>query len=91
MEQFIPLVTRKFSVKIPINDIVYIRRTERKLKIVIIDGEYEFYEKLEAIEPMLDQRFFHCLKYLIVNLEKVDKMEDNKIFFNNGEIFYLGR
>ena len=90
-KQFIPLITRKFSLKVWVDDIVYIQKKDRKLKVATDRVCYEYYEKLQNIEPYLDQRFYYCLKSLVVNLDKIDKMTDQTIFFQNGETFFLGR
>ena len=90
-KRFIPLVTRKFSLKVWIADIIYIQKKDRKIKIMTDQECYEYYEKLQNIEQYLDKRFYHCLKTLVVNLDKIDKMTDQTIFFQNGETFFLGR
>ena len=49
------------------------------------------YEKLENIKPLLDGRFYPCLKGCYINLEKVTSMSEQSIRFENGEVFNLGR
>ena len=85
MKRFIPLVTRKFSLKVPVDAIIYIQRKDRKLRIVTDTEYYEYYEKLTNIEQYLDKRFYYCLKTFIINLDKVDMMKEQTISFQNGE------
>jgi len=91
MNGYIPFVTRKVSLKIPINDVIYVLRQDRKIKIVTDYGSYEYYEKLKNVEHHLDERFFHCLKGLIINFDKVEKMEDQTIFLKNGECWMINK
>ena len=91
MDGYIPFVTRKVSLKIPLKDVIYILRKDRKIKIATEQGSYECYEKLQNIEPQLDQRFYHCLKGQIVNFDKVERMEDQTIFLKNGECWIISK
>lgn len=91
MEQFIALVTRQRNVKVCTDDIVYIQRENRKIKIKTERGSYEFYEKMENVRSVLDERFFACLESLIINLEKVQRMEEQNIYFSSGDTLRLAR
>ena len=66
-------------------------KKSRKVRIVTDQDEYEFYESFEQVCEGLDKRFYPCLKTCYINLEKVNKMENQTIFYANGECFYLGR
>jgi len=91
VEDYIVVLTPAVTARIRIRDIVYIERDKRKLHIVTDFEEYSYYEKIENIEPLLDGRFFSCLKGCFINLEKVVSMRDRKITFENGRVLYLGR
>ena len=52
---------------------------------------YVCYERIENIEKQLDDKFYHTLKKLVVNLEKVSVMIDQKVIFQNGSILYVGQ
>ena len=91
MEKYILVLTSNIAAKVKVKDIVYIERDKRKLRLVTDLEEYEYYEKIENIETLLDGRFFPCLKGCYINLEKVVSMRDQKITFEGGQILYLGR
>ena len=50
-----------------------------------------FYERLDNLEKLLDDRFYRSLKKLSVNVEKIIIAEDQKITFVNGKTIHLGR
>ena len=90
-EEYILVLTQTVAARIKIDDIVFIERDKRKIRIVTDLEEYEYYEKLENIEPLLDRRFFPCLKGCYINLEKVASMRERRITFEGGQVVYLGR
>ncbi|MEG2528539.1 MAG: LytTR family transcriptional regulator DNA-binding domain-containing protein [Anaerovoracaceae bacterium] len=91
MKRYIPVVTRSYSEKINIEDIFFIMQRSRKLVISTDNGVYEYNEKIDNVKDALDKRFCSCLKYFIINFDKVHSMSEQTIFFENGEHFYLGR
>lgn len=91
MKQYIPCVSRQYNVKIDVDDILAIQQKERKLRIVTETQCYEYYERIDNIKPFLDQRFCPCLKTLYINLEKVQRMEEQTVYFYNGLQLPLAR
>lgn len=77
--------------KVTFDDILYVERESRKLKIVTENGEYIFYERLENIVCAFDERFYPCLKGCYINLEKVACMDGQQVIFDNGSTYFLGR
>ncbi len=90
-EEYLLILTASVTARIRIKDIVYIERDKRKIHVVTDLEEYEYYEKMENIKPLLDTRFFPCLKGLYINLEKVASMREQKITFEGGQVLFLGR
>ena len=76
MSRYIPVITKEYSRKISVDDIIYLEQRQRKLAIVTDDETYVCY---------------HTLKKLVVNLEKVSVMRDQKVIFQNGSILMLAR
>lgn len=77
--------------KVTLDEIVYLARDGRKLRLMTDMGEIEFYEKLENVLHVLDERFYPCLKGCYVNLEKISCMDEQQMFFENGASYALGR
>ena len=59
--------------------------------IVTENDVFERYGRIEELEPYLDERFYHCLKTVIINFQQVSMMRDQTIFFRNSEKIFLGR
>ena len=90
-EQYIPIITGGETARIRISDVVLIERRKRKLFIVTGDRQYDYYQKIENVEVLLDNRFFPCLKGCYVNLEHISCMSEQSIYFDNGYVYSLGR
>ena len=90
-EKYILVMTRSMAVRIRLEDIVYVERDKRKVHIVTAEDSYTYYERMENIEPLLDSRFYPCLKSCYINLDKVVSMREQKITFEGGQMVYLGR
>lgn len=88
---YIPLITKHCIRKVYLTDIVYIMKKQRKILIATTKEQFEFYERFETVSENLDNRFFRCLQHLIINLENVERMENQNIYFCNGETIGLGR
>ncbi len=85
------VINGKESTCIPLDEIILIERNRRKIQILSRARTYEYYEKLENITPLLDERFFPCLKSCYINFDKVLSMKNQQIFFICGYTYYLGR
>ncbi|MBR3786044.1 MAG: LytTR family transcriptional regulator DNA-binding domain-containing protein [Firmicutes bacterium] len=90
-QEYLLVLTTSLAARIRIKDVIYIERDKRKIRIITDLEEYEYYERLENLEPMLDRRFFACLKGCYINLEKVVSMRNQKITFQGGQVLYLGK
>lgn len=88
---YIMIMSGSESARVRVSDVVLIERNRRKLRIITDYRIYDFYGKMEAIEPMLDERFFPCLKGCYINFERVVRMTEQSIFFDNGMVYSLGR
>ncbi len=89
--KYIPVITRGYSRKIPLEDVIYIEQVNRKLVVATEVGTFASYERLENFEALLDWRFYHALKKLIVNIEKITIAQNQVITFVNGDERVLGR
>ena len=85
------VINGKESACIPLDDIIFIERDRRKIRIFSVRKTVEFYERLENITPNLDERFFPCLKSCYINFDKVLSMKNQEIHFVCGYTYYLGR
>ena len=88
---YITVSSGKRITKVNVDDIFFVERNLRKLRIVTAKEEIEFYQRLDEITPFLDQRFYPCLKGCYINFEQVKSMEEQRIIFEEDKCFYLGR
>lgn len=89
--KYVPVISRKETAKVSVSDIIMIERDKRKLHIVTDQKEYQIYERIENVAPLLDEGFYSCLKGFYINLSRVKSMADQQIIFDNGMIYSLGR
>ncbi len=91
MATYIPVVTRGYSRKVNLDEVLYFEQRQRKLAIVTAEDTYICYERIENLEKILDERFYHTLKKLVVNLDKIMIAEDQKVTFVDGTVLHMGR
>lgn len=91
MMRCIPFKTQKETFIIPIDEILYITQNKRCLVIKTTQREFVEYEKIENVLEYLDDSFFQCLKYTVLNMNQVRGFVDRKVIFANGDTFELGR
>lgn len=89
----IPIISRKISAKISLEDILTLKNDARKLNITTEDAQYHMCHGLKNIEDMLDERFVACKKGFYVNLDKIMNMQKDGHMVNltGGSSFGLGR
>ncbi len=90
-DKYLPFVNREQCSKIPLSEILRIEQSSRIVIIVTEGATLRKYGKLQDIEEYLDERFYHCLKKMIINFQQVSSMKDQTIYFKNGDKIYLGR
>lgn len=90
-ERYLVVSNEKIVAQVKIKDILWIERNLRKIRIVTTQETYEYYERIENVQPLLDQRFYPCLRGCYINFDQVKSMQEQKIIFDERNIFYLGR
>lgn len=76
---------------LPLDDIMYMEKDLRKIRVYSNDETIEFYGKFPDIIPFLDTRFMFCHRSYVINMDKIVIMSYNRIFLENNEHIYLGR
>lgn len=93
MEKFLPMINRNECCKIRLEDILYIEKSGRLVKIVTKDEAHYDYGRIADYERYFadEESFFACMKGLVINFEHVVSMKDGAICFSNGRQYDLGR
>ena len=90
-EEYIPVITRKETTRVNVCEILYIETELRIVNIHTNSRTYRFYGKLDDVQKYLNGNFYRCHKSCIINLEKIDRMEDGIFYFSGGETFRIGQ
>ena len=93
MERFLPIINRENCCKVWLKDVICIVTDGRRVKIATAEEDFFLYGKVSDFNRYLvgDKRFYQCTKGFILNLDKVDSMKDQIIYFENGMQYMLGR
>lgn len=91
MKNYLPVITKQYSLKIKTENIVYIQQQQRRLAIVTDDETFMCYENMDNIMSCLDQEFYRVMKKLTVNLSKIKAAQEQCLIFEGGQKLYLGK
>ena len=83
--------TRYFVCKIQAKDVFVIEKIGRKLKIVLEGDTYEYYERIENVEPALPEYFCKSNKGCFINFHRVKFVANQMVEMDNGYKVVLGR
>ncbi len=89
--KYLAIVSRDLSQKVLLSSILFADQQLRAIRIVTDRGMVTIRGKLGVLETLLPETFIHCHSYLIVNLERVEKMTDEMIFFDEGTQLKTGK
>ena len=88
----ISIITAKQCARISIDEIEMIEQEARVLHVITADVDYCIYEKIDTLAPYLDGRgFYRPLNCLIINFDRVKKMENSYVYFESGQCTTMGR
>lgn len=77
---------------IKIDDIEYVERRGRRTYIQMEEKRYATTEKIQVIASQFGERaFFRAMDSLIVNFDRVERMEADGIYFTSGHAFSMGK
>ena len=76
---------------IPVDGIVFMEKSMRKIRVHTKDGIVEFYGKFSDIAEYLDERFMCCHRSYIINMDEIVLMNCRKIFVSSNDCIDLGR
>lgn len=69
------------------DDILYFESLARKIKVVSLTGEYEYYHTISGLEKELDpHRFILCHRSYIINLKNIKSIKSKTVLLKNGEL-----
>ena len=91
MKKYLPVITKQYSRKVEIKDIIYIEQHQRRLVIVTDDETFVYYESMDDIMHYLDKEFYRVMKKLTVNMDRIVLIKEQCLLFDSGQCLYLGK
>lgn len=76
---------------IPFRDILYCEAIDHKIYIHTLNEKVHYYSKLDALQTLLDERFFRCHRSYLVNLNFVSGKEGDIVIMTNGDKILVSR
>lgn len=89
-KNYLPIFTRREDSKVFTNDIFYIEKDLRKINVYTAERVYSFYGKMESILHLLGDNFYQCHKSCVINLDKVERMEEGIFYMERGVNLRIG-
>ncbi len=78
--KYLNITNRNNVTKIPLDTIFYIESSYRKIIVHTRNQEYEYYEKLDTLERMLEpEGFMRCHQSYIVSIDKISRCGSNML------------
>ncbi len=76
----------------PLKKILYFEAQKRRIKMVTIDGEIEFYKNMhEVVQQVQKYRFFPIHKSFVVNYDHIVKLNSKEVEMSNQAIIPISR
>lgn len=83
--------TKRGIYNLPLDMLIYMEKDKRRIIAHTYQGNIEFYGKFSELESVLDDRFMHCHRSYIINMDEIVVMTGGGIYLSNNESIYFGR
>ena len=88
---YIPVRTKKETVRVYLDEIIYIEKRKRKTVLVTENGQIVFYCSMAYIKNYTDERFMDCHRSYLFNMDKIRRMADQTVYMDMDFCVFLGR
>ena len=88
---FLEIVCAKEKVLINVNEILYIERDARKVRLITNVAEYTTYDSLTSLLNRLPDNFIRCHTGYIVNMDYVVSIHSNYLVMKDDRKISIGR
>lgn len=85
-EKLYTLKNTEGTYRFRIRDILYFYSDRRKVVLVTKEGEYPFYEKLDAVEEQMEEQFVRIHQRYLVNPEQVSHIGGSTVRIDESEL-----
>lgn len=90
-QEWIAHIGKERTLKIPTCEVLYIEQTGKQLDIHKSDRIVYVPGRLAEASNQLEEPFYQCHSYLMINIARVVAMTKGTIIFDNGREKYVGR
>lgn len=87
----LPIKINGKYLQIVVSDILYAENDGRKVVLHTKNGEFSYYEKMEALERKLGNHFFRSHRGYLVHLQEVAGYDRTSITLKNGDTVFLAK
>lgn len=77
--------------RVPVEDILYVENSGRKVILHTRTEKIEYYERMNHLEGLLGEDFFRCHRGYLVALAAVSGYDNTSITLDNGDKVYLSK
>ena len=75
----------------PVEDIVYMEKDHRKIRLHTCGQEVEFYGNFSEFDSYFDERFMRCHRSYVINMDFIVWMSGCEIYLRTNEGIHMGR
>jgi len=91
LKKKIAICVRRRIYMLPPEQIIYMEKDMRKIRVYMGMRTVEFYGQFKDIIPELDRRFMCCHRSYLINMDKIVSMVSGRILLENDYSIILGR
>ncbi len=91
VRKYVPVETKQETGRIYLDEIIYIEKNLRKTILITDTRRVAIYCGMDKIKQYMDQRFLDCHRSYLFNMDKIQRMEGQTIYLEQGYSVTLGR
>ncbi len=91
VRKYLPVKTRYETSKVYLEEIIYIEKDRRRAKLITVNGIITIYCGMDFLKQYTDERFLHCHRSYLFNMDKIKAMKEQTLHMENGDCIPLGR
>lgn len=85
-DKFYPIELKSGTQKLNLNNTIYFTSNKRKISAITLNGNIEFYDKLDELEQNLPSFFVRIHQRYLVNINFVSSVESNEVNINSENL-----
>ena len=91
MGEYLVIISRDVSQKVAKRSVLYLEQKMREVRFCTDKGEVYVKGKVRDMVLAMADGMYLCHQYLAINLDRVEKMTEESVFFDSGDSLKMGR